>query len=262
MEGLLLLFLLSCPRVDRILPVDIYVPGCPPTAEALLYGILQLQKKIHQNKNTVLWYTQNLPGVSFLEDRLLKKEAFMQTSFDSLVLRMVPKWVSKYTLQTNEMTFTIFPQSVFGFFYFLKTIPQPNSKNACRYYGGRLHPEQTDLKWSTISSLQYNTRLRVKVPVNENIAIDSITSIYPTANWFERETWDMFGICFQSPDLRRLLTDYGFEGHPLRKDFPLSGYIEFRYDDSKKRVVSEPIELSQDFRFFDFSSPWELMQHK
>ena len=82
-------------------------------------------------------------------------------------------------------------------------------------------------------------------------------------NWFERETWDKFGICFLNhPDLRRLLTDYGFEGHPLRKDFPLSGYVEFRYDDSKKRVVSEPIELSQDFRFFDFSSPWELMQKK
>ena len=108
-----------------------------------------------------------------------------------------------------------------------------------------------------------NRFLRVKVPVNENTPIESITPIYPAANWFERETWDMFGICFLNhPDLRRLLTDYGFEGHPLRKDFPLSGYIEFRYDDSKKRVVSEPIELSQDFRFFDFSSPWELMQKK
>ena len=205
-----------------------------------------------------------MPGVSFLEDRLLKKEAFMQTSFDSLVLRMVPKWVSKYTLQTNEMTFTIFPQSVFGFFYFLKNHTATQFKMLVDItavdYPSRANRFKVVYH---LLSLQYNTRLRVKVPVNENIAIDSITSIYPTANWFERETWDMFGICFLNhPDLRRLLTDYGFEGHPLRKDFPLSGYIEFRYDDSKKRVVSEPIELSQDFRFFDFSSPWELMQHK
>nr|ACO50724.1 NADH dehydrogenase subunit 9 [Micromonas pusilla CCMP1545] len=109
-------------------------------------------------------------------------------------------------------------------------------------------------------SVQYNTRLRVKTMVDELTPVHSLTSLYPSANWFEREVWDMFGICFlHHPDLRRILTDYGFQGHPLRKDFPLSGYVEFRYDDSKKRVVAEPVELSQEFRYFDFASPWELI---
>lgn len=109
-------------------------------------------------------------------------------------------------------------------------------------------------------SVQYNMRLRIKASVDELTPVPSVSHLYPSANWFERETWDMFGICFlHHPDLRRILTDYGFEGHPLRKDFPLSGYVEFRYDDSKKRVISEPVELAQEFRYFDFASPWELV---
>ena len=99
--------------------------------------------------------------------------------------------------------------------------------------------------------------------VDELTPVASISALFPSANWFERETWDMFGICFlHHPDLRRILTDYGFEGHPLRKDFPVSGYVEFRYDDSKKRVISEPVELAQEFRYFDFASPWELIEKK
>lgn len=89
--------------------------------------------------------------------------------------------------------------------------------------------------------------------------IDSITSIYAGANWFEREVWDMYGVFFANhPDLRRLLTDYGFQGHPFRKDFPLTGFVEVRYDDELKRVVTEPLELAQEFRKFDLGSPWEV----
>ena len=107
-------------------------------------------------------------------------------------------------------------------------------------------------------SVRFNTRLIVKVCVDELTTVPSVVDVYPAACWAERETWDMFGIFFSgNPDLRRILTDYGFEGYPLRKDFPLSGYVEVRYDSSKKRVVCEPLEMTQEFRLFDFTSPWE-----
>jgi NADH dehydrogenase (ubiquinone) Fe-S protein 3 len=106
-------------------------------------------------------------------------------------------------------------------------------------------------------SLTYNSRLRLKVFTNEIQSLPSCVKIFINSNWWEREIWDLYGIYFdQHPDLRRILTDYGFEGHPLRKDFPLSGYIEVRYDDNKKRIVVEPLELTQEARSFTFESPW------
>jgi NADH-quinone oxidoreductase subunit C len=110
-------------------------------------------------------------------------------------------------------------------------------------------------------SLAQNQRLRVKVETDEDTPVPSVTGIFSSAGWFEREIWDLFGISFSGhPDLRRILTDYGFEGHPLRKDFPLTGYVEVRYNDEQKRVVYEPVKLTQEFRSFDFLSPWEGMQ--
>ncbi|MBW7848981.1 MAG: NADH-quinone oxidoreductase subunit C [Rhodospirillales bacterium] len=107
-------------------------------------------------------------------------------------------------------------------------------------------------------SMKQNQRVRVKLRTDEEKQVPSVTSIFSAANWFEREIWDMYGVFFSDhPDLRRLLTDYGFEGHPLRKDFPLTGYVELRYDDEQKRVVYEPVRLPQEFRGFDFLSPWE-----
>jgi|TARA_R110002126_G_scaffold15139_5_gene62283 NADH-quinone oxidoreductase subunit C len=109
-----------------------------------------------------------------------------------------------------------------------------------------------------LMSPQQNARIRIKVAVGNGEALPSATSVYPGADWFEREAYDMFGILFSGhPDLRRILTDYGFEGYPLRKDFPTTGYVEVRYDDEVKRVVYEPVELKQEFRNFDFLSPWE-----
>ena len=106
-------------------------------------------------------------------------------------------------------------------------------------------------------SLTHNRRVRVKVPINDE-SVPSVVSVFSTAGWFEREVWDMYGIFFEgNPDLRRILTDYGFEGHPLRKDFPLTGFVEIRYDEEQKRVVYEPVKMTQDFRNFDFLSPWE-----
>ena len=107
-------------------------------------------------------------------------------------------------------------------------------------------------------SMAHNTRIRIKVTTDETVPVHSIVSLFPNANWYEREAFDMYGILFdEHPDLRRLLTDYGFEGYPLRKDFPLSGFVEVRYDEERKSVVYEPVNLPQEYRSFDFMSPWE-----
>jgi NADH-quinone oxidoreductase subunit C len=112
-------------------------------------------------------------------------------------------------------------------------------------------------------SPKLNTRVRIKVATDEVTPVPSIIAVFPGADWFERETWDLYGVMFTGhPDMRRLLTDYGFEGHPLRKDFPLTGFVEVRYDDEVKRVVCEPVRLAQEFRNFDFLSPWEGTDYK
>ncbi|MEO5338385.1 MAG: NADH-quinone oxidoreductase subunit C [Magnetospirillum sp. WYHS-4] len=117
--------------------------------------------------------------------------------------------------------------------------------------------ERFDVVYNLLS-LSHNLRVRVKVTVDENSPVPSAVDVFSAANWYEREAWDLYGIAFSGhPDLRRILTDYGFEGHPLRKDFPLTGYVEVRYDDAQKRVIQEPVKLPQEFRNFDFLSPWE-----
>lgn len=122
-------------------------------------------------------------------------------------------------------------------------------------YPGR--SQRFDVVYHLLSPTQ-NQRIRVKVQADEETLVPSAVELFPAANWFEREAFDMYGILFSDhPDLRRLLTDYGFQGHPLRKDFPLTGFVEVRYDDSQKRVVYEPVSLTQEFRSFDFMSPWE-----
>jgi len=117
--------------------------------------------------------------------------------------------------------------------------------------------DRFDVVYHLLSPRQ-NTRIRVKLETDEDNTVPSVIGIFPAANWFEREAFDLYGILFSGhPDLRRILTDYGFQGHPLRKDFPLTGFVEVRYDDEQKRVVYEPVKLNQEFRSFDFMSPWE-----
>jgi NADH-quinone oxidoreductase subunit C len=119
--------------------------------------------------------------------------------------------------------------------------------------------ERFDVVYNLLS-VSLNQRLRVIVTADETTPVPSVHEIWPVATWWEREAWDLFGIIFSGqPDLRRILTDYGFEGHPLRKDFPLTGYVEVRYDEDRKSIVYEPVKLVQDFRTFDFVSPWEAM---
>ncbi len=111
-------------------------------------------------------------------------------------------------------------------------------------------------------SLRHNQRIRIKLTTDEETPVPSVTGVFNSAGWWEREAWDLFGIYFSDhPDLRRILTDYGFEGHPMRKDFPLTGFVEMRYDETQKRVIYEPVQLTQEFRRFDFMSPWESAEY-
>ena len=122
-------------------------------------------------------------------------------------------------------------------------------------------PSRFDVVYHLLSMV-HNIRIRVKVQVAEDVPVPSVVSVFNSAGWLEREVWDMYGIVFEGhPDLRRILTDYGFVGHPQRKDFPLSGYVELHYDETQKRVVYAPVQLDQEFRTFDFVSPWEGTQY-
>mgnify|MGYP006279361421 FL=1 len=159
----------------------------------------------------------------------------------------------------GELTVTVTPASIVAFCEFLK------EDSTCRFstlvditaidYPDR--EKRFDVVYHFLSMYQ-NHRLRVRLEAREEDIIPSIIGVYPAANWFEREVFDMFGLLFSGhPDLRRILTDYGFRGHPLRKDFPTTGYTEVRYDEEQKRVVYEPVSLVQEYRLFDFMSPWE-----
>ena len=167
--------------------------------------------------------------------------------------------IVSHTITRGELTVEVAPNWIVEFVEFLKT------DVTCKFstmiditavdYPGR--DKRFDVVWHFLSMHQ-NHRIRVKAQLREDEAVPSIVSVHPSANWFEREVFDMFGILFTGhPDLRRILTDYGFRGHPLRKDFPTTGYVELRYDDALKRVVYEPVSLVQEYRQFDFMSPWE-----
>jgi len=159
----------------------------------------------------------------------------------------------------GELTISVEPHDLIEVVTFLR-----DDKN-CQFISiidvcGADYPSRAkrfDVVYHLLSPKQ-NIRIRIKVQADEETVVPSITGVYPGADWFERETYDLYGVLFSGhPDLRRILTDYGFEGHPLRKDFPLTGFVEVRYDDEAKRVVYEPVELKQEFRNFDFLSPWE-----
>lgn len=163
--------------------------------------------------------------------------------------------------QKDELCVTVKRESIVPFLTFLRDHPQCKFTQLMDVCGAD-YPERTkrfDVVYNLLS-LTCNARIRVKVMTDENTPVDSVIDIFKSAAWFERETWDMYGIYFAgNPDLRRILTDYGFEGHPLRKDFPLTGFVELRYDEEQRRVVYEPVKLQQDFRAFDYLSPWEGM---
>jgi len=159
----------------------------------------------------------------------------------------------------GELTVTVKREAIVEVLRFLRDDSQTQFRNIIDICGVDFpeRKERFEVVYHLLSP-RLNARIRVKVSTDEETPVPSVTGVYPGADWFEREAWDMYGILFTGhPDLRRLLTDYGFEGHPLRKDFPLTGYVEVRYDDQVKRVVYEPVTLRQEFRDFDFESPWE-----
>jgi NADH dehydrogenase (ubiquinone) Fe-S protein 3 len=187
------------------------------------------------------------------------KSLLTNATVGNYIQQCLPKYIQKTTLYKDELCLYTFPQGLIPLMTFLK-YHTPIQLNQIQDVCGVDVPTRQN-RFEVVYqglSVRYNTRIRIKTFANETLPVPSISSLYPGANWFEREAWDMYGIYFtQHPDLRRILTDYGFEGHPLRKDFPLTGYTEVRYDDEKKRVVSEPLELAQSFRNFDNASPWE-----
>jgi NADH-quinone oxidoreductase subunit C len=170
-----------------------------------------------------------------------------------------PDCVLGWSVAFDELTVEVAPSAIVGMVEFLKM------DGTCRFTSlmditAVDHPERPkrfEVVYHLLSMYQ-NQRIRLKVAIREDEILPSITEVHPGANWNEREVFDMFGILFSGhPDLRRLLTDYGFRGHPLRKDFPTTGYTEVRYDEAQKRVVYEPVSLVQEYRQFDFMSPWE-----
>lgn len=161
--------------------------------------------------------------------------------------------------QTKELELLIAPEGIIPVLTFLKDHTNAQYKSlADQTVVDKLgKPFRFEIVYNLLS-LRYNSRICVKTYTDELTAIDSANPVFKVANWYEREIWDMYGVFFADhPDLRRILTDYGFEGHPFRKDFPLTGYVEVRYDDELKRVVCEPVEMAQEFRRFDFQTPWE-----
>lgn len=164
-------------------------------------------------------------------------------------------------LENGELCILVQRQDVLKALQFLRDDPECQFKllmDVCGAdYPGR--PERFEIVYNLLS-LSMNNRVRVKISTDEHTPVPSATALFSSAGWMEREVWDMYGVFFDNhPDLRRILTDYGFHGHPLRKDFPLTGYVELRYDEELKRVVYEPVTLQQDFRNFDNLSPWEGM---
>jgi NADH-quinone oxidoreductase subunit C len=174
-----------------------------------------------------------------------------------------PDCVLGWDVAFDELTVDVAPANIVGFVEFLKKDP------SCKFstlvdIAGVDYPERAkrfDVVYHFLSMYQ-NHRIRLRVSVREDEMVASIVDVHPSANWFEREVFDMYGVIFSGhPDLRRILTDYGFRGYPLRKDFPTTGYVEMRYDEEQKRCVYEPVKLTQEYRQFDFMSPWEGAQY-
>ncbi|XP_053988178.1 NADH dehydrogenase [ubiquinone] iron-sulfur protein 3, mitochondrial [Hylaeus volcanicus] len=233
----------NCLKISRNFPVA--TPKCYPNLFPLI-----------RTNTTTTEKTETQPTVR--KPTTVDVESLKE--FGQYVAECLPKFVQKVQITAgDELEVLIAPDGVVPTLSFLKDHHNAQFLSLADMTAmdvpGRLY--RFELIYNLLS-IRYNSRIRVKTYTDELTPIESAECVFDAANWYEREVWDMFGVFFRNhSDLRRILTDYGFEGHPLRKDFPLSGYVEVRYDDEKKRVVCEPLELTQEFRRFELSAPWE-----
>lgn len=195
------------------------------------------------------------PAVAHPLSRMEELKAFLVSALGAQLLDA--------TLVKGELALRVVPASLTKVLLFLRDDPRCAFRQLMDVSGvdylGRA--QRFDVVYQLLSVTQ-NQRITLKIATDERTPVPSVVSLYPSAGWFEREVWDMYGVLFHgNPDLRRILTDYGFDGHPLRKDFPLTGYVEVRYDDAQKRVIYEPVKLNQAFRNFDYLSPWEKAEY-
>jgi NADH-quinone oxidoreductase subunit C len=177
-------------------------------------------------------------------------------------LQATQKSIKAMVVSAGELTVTVERDGIVKFLEFLREDSQCRFETLVDLCGADYptDPERFEVVYHLLS-MRLNQRIRVKVRTDEATPVPSAVTVFPVANWYERETFDMYGVIFSGhPDMRRILTDYGFEGYPLRKDFPLTGRVQVRYDEAQKRVINEPVKLVQEYRNFDFLSPWEGMQ--
>lgn len=219
-----------------------------------------------QQRGLSYLYARKPEGKTYVHHEHNKE--FGQVHLMDYLIKTVPKFITmgvmgpaQSSVLYQEPTIFTTPENLVPLCYFLRD--HVNTQFKCLLDVTAVDFPERASRFEVVYHLlspRWNSRLRIKVPVDELTPVPSIVPVFNSANWFEREVWDMYGVFFTGhPDLRRILTDYGFTGHPLRKDFPLSGFSEVRYDYGKKRVVQEPLELTQEFRYFDFSSPWDTL---
>jgi NADH/F420H2 dehydrogenase subunit C len=197
-----------------------------------------------------------------LEEKYISRSLFYMVEFSSFIISNLSKYIRLIVINKDKNNLSLYLknyQDIYKTLFFFKNNTKAQYDVLTDIFAIDLlkHKERFKVIYCLLS-LRFNSRIRINLFADENSKIFTVTSLYSSSGWLEREIWDLFGIFFHGHiDLRRILTDYGFEGFPLRKDFPLSGFVEIRYDDSFKRIVYEPLETTQEFRFFDFKSPWD-----